>query len=73
MVSRDTSQSAADLQVEIHRRFTPAERLRMTIEMSEFARALSRAGLRQRRPELSDDEVDAEMLRLLYGFRLQRQ
>jgi hypothetical protein len=73
MPARDTSQRAADLQVEIHQRFSPADRLRMTIEMSEFARALSRAGLRSRRPELSEAELDAEMLMQLYGFDLKRR
>ncbi|MCU1347981.1 MAG: hypothetical protein JWO56_1011 [Acidobacteria bacterium] len=68
MVARDTSREAEELQIEIHRRFTPADRLRMTIEMSEFARGLSRAGLRSRRPELSEAELDREMLRLMYDF-----
>ena len=40
----------------------------MAFEMSEFARSLSRAGLRSRRPELSEAELDDEMLRQLYGF-----
>jgi hypothetical protein len=73
MVARDTSSSAAQLQDEIHRRFTPAERLRMAFEMSEFARSLSRAGLRNRRPDLSEAELDEEMLHLLYGFRRSRK
>jgi hypothetical protein len=68
MVARDTSPSAAQLQDEIHRRFTPAERLRMAFEMSEFARSLSRAGLRRRRPELTDAELDDELLKQLYGI-----
>lgn len=68
MSARDTTQSAADLHDEIHRRFTPADRLRMAMEMSEFARSLSKTGLRNRRPELTDAEVDVEMLTQLYGF-----
>ena len=68
MVARDTSPSAAQLQEDIHRRFTPAERLRMAFEMSEFARSLSRAGLRKRRPELTEAELDDEMLKRLYGI-----
>lgn len=68
MVPRDTSPSAARLQEEILRRFSPGERLRMAFEMSEFARSLSRAGLRNRRPELSEVELDDEMLKMLYGF-----
>lgn len=73
MVARDTSLEAAELQDEIHRRFSPSERLRMTIEMSEFARALSRAGLRGRSPELTEAELDDAMLDQLYGFRRQRK
>lgn len=69
MVARDTSSRAAALQVEIHRRFTPAERLRMAIEMSEFARSLTWAGIRSRHPEYSDAEIERELLTLLYGFR----
>jgi hypothetical protein len=72
MVPRDTKPAVAALQDELHRRFSPAERLRMTIEMSEFARSLSRAGLRSRRPEWTESELDDEMLFELYGFRRRR-
>lgn len=41
----------------------------MAFEMSEFARSLSRAGLRSRRPDLTESELDDEMLVLMYGFR----
>lgn len=51
---------------DIHRRFSPAERLRMAFEMSGFARSPSRVGLRSRRPELTDSELDDEMLKRLY-------
>jgi hypothetical protein len=67
MVARDTSEAAAELQFEIHRRFSAAERLRMAFEMSEFARSLSKAGLRSRHPELSDEELTSEMIRQFYG------
>jgi len=69
MVALDTTRAAAELQDDIHRRFSPADRLRMAIEMSEFARSLSRAGLKSRRPELTEAELDDEMMHLLYGFR----
>jgi hypothetical protein len=45
----------------------------MAIEMSEFARSLSRAGLRNRRPELDESQLDEEMLVQLYGFRAARK
>ena len=45
----------------------------MTIEMSEFARSLSRAGLRSRSPHLTDAELDDEMLNQFYGFVRKRR
>ncbi|HEX9985254.1 MAG TPA: hypothetical protein VGF69_18495 [Thermoanaerobaculia bacterium] len=68
MVARDTSAKVAALQSEFHRRLSPGERLLMAIEMSEFARSLTRAGLRDRHPEYDEAQLDAEMLKLLYGF-----
>jgi hypothetical protein len=73
MVARDTTRSASELQYEIHRRMEPAERLRMAMEMSEFARSLSRAGLRNRRPELTEAELDDEMIYQMYGIRIARK
>lgn len=73
MAARDTSAEAEELQFELHRRFTPSNRLAMAIEMSEFARNLSRVGLRNRYPALSEAELDQEMLLQLYGFRFERQ
>jgi hypothetical protein len=67
MIARDTSPAAAELQYEVLRRFTPAQRLRMAFEMSEFARSLSRAGLRRRRPELDERQLDTELIRMMYG------
>jgi len=69
MVARDTSPSAARLQADIHRRFSPAQRLRMAFEMSEFARSLSKAGLKMRRPDLTDAEIRDELITQLYGVR----
>jgi hypothetical protein len=72
MALRDTTPDVTGLQESIHRGFTPAERLRMAMEMSEFARSLSRAGLRNRRPELTEAEVDDELLYQFYGVRRER-
>jgi hypothetical protein len=73
MTARDTSLKAAQIQEDVHQSLSPADRLRMTIEMSEFARSLSKAGLRTRRPELTDAELDDLMLEQLYGFRRTRE
>lgn len=70
MHPRDTSPAAAELQLQIHQSFTREQRLDLAIEMSEFARELAKAGLRARRPELSEAELDGELLRQFYGFEL---
>lgn len=73
MVARDTTRAASELQDEIHRGMEPSDRLRIAMEMSEFARSLSRAGLRSRRPELTEAELDDEMIYQMYGFRIPRK
>lgn len=40
----------------------------MAFEMSEFARELSKAGLRRRRPELTESQLDRELIRSFYGI-----
>jgi hypothetical protein len=64
----DTSRAAADLQESILQRHTPADRFRMAAEMSEFARKLTRAGIRSSAPDASEADIDREMLRRMYGF-----
>lgn len=63
----DTSASAAAIQRDIFRRMTTEERLRLALEMSESVRNIALAGLRSRRPDLSDDQLLPELIRLLYG------
>jgi DUF1365 family protein len=64
---RDTSPEAAAFQEAIFRRMTPERRLRLALEMSESMRDIALAGLRSRRPELSDAELFRELIRLMYG------
>jgi hypothetical protein len=73
MIARDTSPEAAELQYDIHRRFSPAERLRMAFEMSEFARSLSKAGLRRRRSDLDERGLETELIRMMYGVETSGQ
>jgi hypothetical protein len=64
----DTNPEAAAFQREIFRRMTTAERLRLALEMSESMRQVALAGLRNRRPELTADELSRELMRIMYGF-----
>jgi hypothetical protein len=67
-MSFDTSPEAAAIQAEIFRRMTPAQRLRLALEMSESIRNIALAGLRSRRPELNEKELSIELMRIMYGF-----
>lgn len=64
----DTSPEAAAIQAEIFRRMTPAQRLKLALEMTESMRNVALAGLRSRRPDLSEEELASELLRIMYGF-----
>jgi hypothetical protein len=62
----DTSPAAEALQLQIYREMSAAQRLLLRFEMSEFARELKRAGIRQRHPDWSDTRVERELLRLAF-------
>lgn len=65
----DTTVEAASVQIEAQRRLGIAGRFRTAVEMSELTRKLARAGLRGRRPDLNDRQLDQELLLQLYGFK----
>jgi len=64
----DTSPEVAAIQAEIFRRMTPSQRLRMALEMSESMRNVALSGLRSRRPDLNEEELSRELMRIMYGF-----
>ena len=64
----DTSPEAEAIQLEIFRRMTPAQRLKLALEMSDSMRNVALAGLRTRRPDLDEMELLRELMRLMYGF-----
>lgn len=70
-MSFDTHPAATAIQLEIIQRMTAAERMRLALEMSDSLRLIALAGLRSRRPELTEDELSRELLRIMYGFSTQ--
>ena len=46
---------------------TPGQRLAMAAEMSDEIRAVTEAGIRQRHPDHSDDQVRAALVGILLG------
>lgn len=72
----DTPKKVWDLQFELLRRKTGAERLEMMRQMTLAVQQLAMAGLRARHPELTDDELwlklaahrlGADVVRKVYG------
>lgn len=60
----DTSPEAAEIQLEVFRRMTGEQRLKIAMEMSDFARELSLSRIRAEHPEWSEWQVKRELLRL---------
>ena len=64
MPIRDTSPDAEQVQLDVFRRMTGEQRLKLALEMSDFARELSLSRIRAEHPGWSDWEVKRELLRL---------
>jgi hypothetical protein len=68
----DTTPEAAAVQLDIFRRMGPERRLRMAMEASAMARRLFESGVRSRNPTMTDEGIQREVVRLLYGVHLPR-
>ena len=68
----DTSRAAASAQRAAFRGLGPEGRLAAALEMSEEMRRTVEDGVRFRAPDASDDRVQREVFRLLYGAALER-
>ena len=66
----DTSPEAAWRQVEVYRRMTPEQRFVISCEMNDALCARVANGVRQRHPELSDEEVRLAVIRICLGDEL---
>lgn len=69
----DTTAEAWQIQHDIWRRMSVEEKVRMVCELSDTTRALAVAGARQRRPDATEAEIQAEVIRLMLGDELWRQ
>ncbi len=66
MAISDTSPEVEAMQLEIRRKMTGAPRLRLALEMSQFARELRKAGIRQDHPDWTERQVMIELFRLAF-------
>lgn len=62
----DTAPRAAAIQSQVIERLTVAQRLELAFEMSQMARALARARLREEHADWGESDLDRELLRLAF-------
>ena len=67
MLSSDTSPEAHAAQIEVYRRMGPEGRVELAFRMSDNVRRIAAAGILDRHPEYSDEEVRWALFRLLHG------
>ncbi len=70
LFSDDTSPEAERVLVGLLRARAPAERLSSVFHLNALARSLTFAGLRERNPDASDDEIEARYAELILGTQL---
>jgi len=62
----DTSPEAAAMQLRVLKSLSGEQRLLLALEMSDFARELTKAGIREQHPDWSEKEVVRELLRRIF-------
>jgi hypothetical protein len=65
--SPDTSREAEELQFEAYRRMSFAEKLAVIDDLNRTADGLARAGIRERHPNATDEEIRKRLAALWYG------
>ena len=69
---RDTSTDAWSRQIAAFGAMRPQDRVQVALQMSDEVRELSRAGIRTRHPEWTDDQVREALEELVLGVDLAR-
>jgi hypothetical protein len=57
------AETALDLQIQRYRAMTGEQRLKIALDLHEFACNIARAGVRRQFPDASPDEVEAHLRR----------
>ena len=66
MPPRDTSERAYAIQTTILRSLSPAQRFKSAVEMSDFTHELALAGLRMRRSDCTDANINRLLAETLF-------
>lgn len=69
----DTSEKVAAIQHRLQQALGPAGRFELALELSQLAREFAKAGLRQKRPDLSEEQLSRELTLVLYRDALRRR
>lgn len=69
-LSPDTDPEAEAIQLEIYRRMSPGRKIELVFEATEMNRALLLAGLRQRFPDASSEELRRRLFGICLGEEL---
>jgi len=63
--SADTSKEAAAKQLEVLRNLEPAGRLKLTMDLCDNLRNITKAGIRHRHPDYTEQQVTQAYLKLI--------
>ena len=56
-------EAALEKQIELYRQMTGEQRIKLALDLHEFACDVARAGIRHQYPNATDEEVDAHLRR----------
>jgi hypothetical protein len=73
MRPRDTAVDSHAVQLDVYRRLGASRRADIAAQLSVEVRNLSRAGIRSRHPDYTDEQVELALRRLIHGDDLFRR
>ena len=72
-IPADTTPEAAWVQIEVFRRMSPGNRLRMVLHLGDTLQAIVASGVKSRHPNFTAEQVKLEVIRLSLGDELFRK
>ncbi len=64
-MNRNSNPDTEKVYIEGLRRMIPEAKVKLVSEISELTRKLTRAGIRQRNPGISEEEIEKELWRII--------
>ena len=72
-IPKDTDPEAYDVQIRAYRRMGGIGRTAVMFRLTEMARKIAAAGIRERHPDYDEEHVRTALFRLRFGDELARQ